>query len=377
MKVAILTQPLKNNYGGILQAYALQKVLRDFGLQVVTVDRQRNKRNIIIRLFRPLKPLIYNVFGKKSGRWLSPAKDKYVHAGMTEFIKKHISMTPKIDSNTKLAKYFFLNRYDAIVIGSDQVWRPIYSPDIYNFFCDFVIDDINIISYSASFGVNSWEYTDEQTERCRSLIKKFKAVSVREDSGILLCREKFEVDSELVLDPTLLIDKSEYEELIGNKKSEGGGKIFKYILDSSPLKKDVVDAISSKLGKSVFTSYPIKSLSDRSISDWSDYRFPAVEEWLDSFKSAHFVVTDSFHGCAFSIIFNKPFVVIGNKVRGNARLVSLLNIFGLTERLVNEDSCIAELRLMEIDWIKVNKIKQSYKQKSISFLLRNLNVSQN
>lgn len=376
MKVAILTQPLKNNYGGILQAYALQKTLREFGCQVVTVDRQRNKRNIVVRLFRPLKPVIYDIFGKKIGRWLSPAKDEYVHAGMTEFIKRHISMTPKIDSNTKLAKHFVLNRYDAIVVGSDQVWRPIYSPDIYNFFCDFVIDDINIISYSASFGVSSWEYTDEQTERCRSLIKKFKAVSVREDSGVLLCREKFEVDSELVLDPTLLVNKGEYEELIGNKKSEGSGKIFKYILDGSPLKKEVVDAISSKLGKSVFTTYPIKSLSDRSISDWSDYRFPAVEEWLDSFKSAHFVVTDSFHGCAFSIIFNKPFVVIDNKARGNARLVSLLNIFGLTERLVSEGSVIAELRLMEIDWIKVNKIKQSCQQKSVSFLLRNLNVSQ-
>lgn len=376
MKIAIMTQPLGSNYGGIVQAYALQKVLRDLGHDVVTIDRQHNKRSFVVRSLRPFKSTIYKILGKKVTRKLSSEQNKYIHLGMTDFINRYIQLSKPIDSNADLKTHYQKANYDLVIVGSDQVWRPKYSPSIYNFFIDFVKKEDKGIAYAASFGTDEWELDKAQTKRCKNLIKKFDAISVRESSAVMLCKERLGVDAHLVLDPTMLVTIDEYEKLLSNHKKQGEGKILRYILDNSKHNNDIINQIATQLDKLIFSAQPSRKLTDISSDNMDEYKYPCVEEWIMSFRDADFVVTDSFHGCVFSIIFNKPFIAIGNKERGLGRFESLLFIFGLNDRLIVDNKTdIEALVKKEIDWKEVNSRLVAYKETSISFLKRSIVIN--
>src|SRR5690606_30541311 len=136
-------------------------------------------------------------------------------------------------------------KFSAVVVGSDQVWRPRYSPNIYNFFLDFLKNNSTIkkVAYAASFGTEDWEYTEEQTREARELIKHFNAVSVRESSGVLLCDKYLNrKDAVHVLDPTLLLKAEDYNQLINKTKKEIG--LFTYVLDETKEKLDFIKQCS-------------------------------------------------------------------------------------------------------------------------------------
>lgn len=158
MKIAILTQPLGKNYGGIMQAWALQKVLRDLGHDVTTIDRQSDERPFIKKVLLPFRPLIFKVMGRRLVPELSHEQSQHIYLGMNSFIKNNIKVSELINSTASLKEHYKCYGYDLVVIGSDQVWRPQYSPNIYNFFVDFLEQGDKAISYAASFGVDSWEF---------------------------------------------------------------------------------------------------------------------------------------------------------------------------------------------------------------------------
>jgi len=352
MKIAILTQPLGKNYGGMMQAYAFQKVLRDLGHDVTTIDYNFRGSNFFYKVAR----LSYRFFQKLTGTRKAPinieAKLPYILANTREFIKKNISISEYIDNDAALNKHFNANNYDAVIVGSDQTWRTKYSPNIYNFYLDFLKQNIKIkkIAYASSFGVDSWEYTEEETVKCSELAGLFDSISVREESGVELCTKQLNVESECVLDPTLLLSKEAYIELLGDKykagKSEG---VFTYVLDKSKSKMVVAENVGKQLGSHIFkcqANFSLGSLDARSLQD---YKMPAVQDWLVSFANAEFVVTDSFHGMVFSIIFEKPFLVIVNKKRGSARFESLLNKLQAQQYLIYD--------IKDIDYTQLNSIK--------------------
>lgn len=373
MKIAILTQPLGKNYGGIMQAYALQRVLQNFGHDVVTIDRQPEKRRLIKRLLLPFKPIIYKLIGRDPVLEMTQNQSEDVYSEMDRFIAENINMSKPINCTKALKLHCKKEKYDLIIIGSDQVWRPKYSPNIYNFFADFVNIGDRCITYAASFGVDEWEFDKKQTASCKKLIKKFNAVSVREDSALELCKNKFNIDAFLVLDPTLLLDSKDYETLFSNLNSRGNGKVLKYILDDSNQKKNIIEEVIKNLNKPLFSAQPYQDLRNiKNISDFDkidDYKYPAVEEWIMSFRDSDFVVTDSFHGCVFAIIFNKPFIAIGNHERGLSRFKSLLFLFGLSDRLiVDSEINIGFVINNKIDWMTVNKKIEEYRKKSFFYL---------
>src|SRR5690606_19965537 len=122
------------------------------------------------------------------------------------FIARHIVLSDKVASDLQLREHFRNNRYDAVIVGSDQTWRPRYSPNIYNYFLDFLRDEnVRRIAYASSFGTDKWEYNDKQTDRCSKLAKEFDMISVREKSGVDLCIRHLGVEALAVLDPTLLL----------------------------------------------------------------------------------------------------------------------------------------------------------------------------
>lgn len=338
MKIAIMTQPLGKNYGGIMQAWALQQVLKRMGHEVVTIDRQPDQPGIAYRSAR----LAYRTAMKAIGKRKAPINfEKHLPTILQHtqaFIDQHLSLSEPLYSTAQLRAHFDRENYDAVIVGSDQTWRPKYSPNIYNFFLDFLEDkNIRRIAYASSFGVDEWEYTEEQTRRCAELAKKFDAISVREDSGVELCRKHLGVEATHVLDPTLLLDKKDYLELIGpervKEKPEG---IYTYFLDKTPEKHELAKQASNELGEPVFSCQAACSIG-ADHNDIDKYIMPDPREWLAGFENAKYALTDSFHGIAFSIATHKPHAAIANKARGVARMKSLCNLCGLENIILSKN----------------------------------------
>lgn len=373
MKIGVLTLPLHNNFGGILQAYALQKVLIALGHKAVLIDKQKYvsagswykkypiylKRALQKHLLR--KDIIVKVDEEinRVPKTIAKNTDKFINKHIKRFIAKDFTNIGERD-------------FDAIIVGSDQIWRPKYFfSSIENAYLDFAKEwKVKRIAYAASFGTDEWEYSNEQTANCAALLKKFNAVSVRESSAMGLCKEKLGVKAEHVLDPTMLLDKEIYIKLFAKAKTaKSEGNLFCYILDESTDKHGIIESISKEKG---LTPFHVNSKYEDSNAPLEERIQQPVEKWLRAFYDAEFVITDSFHACVFSIIFNKPFIVYGNKERGLARFDSLLKIFGLEERIASSLNEIDRIVNTPIDWDNVNRIHSEWKEKSISFLVSSL-----
>lgn len=374
MKIAILTQPLDTNYGGLLQAFALQKVLKRMGHEVLIIDIHFKDLSLKIKTVSILKRLTLRLLKNKSIviRAWPTAKEKDIIASNTNyFIRNNIDTTHRI---TSAVKYKLLKRYrfEAFIVGSDQIWRPVYSPNLTNYFLDFVKknEDVKRIAYAASFGVSSWEFTEKQTNHCSLLAKRFNAISVREDSAVDLCKLHLGVKALHLLDPTMLLTKEDYIELVQKDSiAKSKGTLMTYILDKSVLKNEIIQQIASELKLNPFSVMPKATFPEVGKRHIEDCIFPRVTEWIRGFMDADFVVTDSFHGTVFAILFNKQFICIGNKDRGLTRMTSLLDKMGLSDRLIYvENKFINSYGLQEIDYQKVNQIIDREKINSIRFL---------
>ena len=382
MKLGILTQPLRNNYGGLMQAWALQKVLTEAGNEVIIINREYRRlkdMNLIRRTASIVKRELSIALGReKRHHQPTDSQELYIRKSIIPFIENRYQViSPTLYTEKNLRRYVEREKFDGFVVGSDQVWRPCYSPAICNYFLDFLpqISEVKRIAYAASFGVNNWEFSPIETKKSAELAKKFDFIGVRESSGIGLCRKYLDVSAKHVADPTLLIDRNYYDALIDNPSvslSPSNGQLFCYVLDSAKEVKDVINACSSSLG---YTPYYCNSR--RKITNPDDLKhldectFPPVEQWLKSFRDAEMVITDSFHGTVFSIIYNKPFWVVLNNSRGAARFHSLLDKFGLTHRIVDSSNNVNWHE--SIDWQLVNAIREEFADFSKFLLFSALN----
>lgn len=369
MKIGILTLPLHTNYGGILQAYALQTVLERMGHEVVVLDKKTPNPSLVLwkRPFVYSKRLFNKILGHNDNiilleQYVSKVKP-IIQQYTNEFIRKHIHKV----SFGSFKNVPNIESFDAIVVGSDQVWRPKYfgEASIADAFLAFTGDMKMIrLAYAASFGVDQWEYSPSQTLTCKKLLRNFDAISVREESGVELCRDYLGCKAQQVLDPTMLLNKSDYVKLI--KKSnvpKSKGSLLLYILDETQNKTVLINKIVDKYRLKPFR---VGSNTENIHAPLKERIQPRVEEWLRGFLDADLVVTDSFHACVFAILFEKQFVVIGNEKRGVSRFVSLLREFGLENRLVSENDY--DFAAEDIDYSSVVVKLKELKEKSMSFL---------
>ncbi len=372
MKIGIVTLPFNWNYGGILQNYALQQTLKGLGHQAITINRNTVLTLLWYKALLLIRRSCLRLLGKKVilRPWPTKSEEKKIRQHTDKFIANYIATTELFRSENdfkRIGKYNF----DAFITGSDQVWRPKYSPILENHFLSF-IDKKNPakrIAYAASFGVDNWEFSEKQTQRCSQLAARFNAISVRESSGITMCEKHLGAKACQVLDPTMLINKEEYIKLVENEgiKPFAGG-LFNYVLDISPEKKGFIDKVAQKLGITVFSS-TAGSFRDLGHKRIEECIFPPVAQWIRAFMDAEFVITDSFHGTVFSIIFNKPFISIGNATRGITRFSSFLETFGLTDRLVLElNEKAIDIAQKPINYQTVNNILTAEKERSEKFL---------
>ena len=339
MKVGILTHPLINNYGGILQAYALQTYLQGLGCDVLIIDC-RKSRNIVKRVvFYLLSNIPFTSYGKFRHRI-----DK-----LTKFIHMYIHRTKVIYGAKKLDKLCKKKDFDSIIVGSDQVWRSDFASRYGGlYFLNFVPKDSKIrkIAYAASLGDDSWRYTPEMTVDIQKWVSDFTAISVREESAVELCKKYLNVDAKLVLDPTFLLSHSIYDKL-STHRLVFNKYIFVYWLGDRGCLTKILSSFASE-------GYTIIEQDLR-----SNKTQISVEDWLSYIKYADRVITDSFHGCVFSIIFQKQFSVYRNDSGGNTRLQSLFEMLNIDNIYEQEQSYI-DYGEIHVRLEKLRLLSQSY-----------------
>lgn len=270
---------------------------------------------------------------------------------MLQFYERYVKHTKRITTYDDFSKYTY---FDAYVVGSDQLWRRSYSWHFpfSSMFLDFVKDKKNIkrVAYGVSFGTDNDEIPEEEKSYLKTLYEKFDAVSLREDSGqTLLKRYGWNSPKAVqVIDPTLLLPKDEYIKIIKSGKTEpSGGNMFCYILDDNDQEKEIIKSIANEKGLTPFkTSLKIGEMY-------------SMEQWLRSFMDSEHIVTDSYHGFLFSIIFNKSVTLTYNEARGNSRFESLMHLLGIND-------------LDNIDWNSVNSLIDKMRTQSINFLKTSL-----
>ena len=374
MKIGILTLPLQANYGGLLQAYALQTILEKNGHDVKVIVKSRYRRvpvwkKLFLYPSRLVRKFIFrqNVSIREETSFnnlLDRLKCRQQYTDV--FVGKYIHTLP-IERFSEIKK----GDFDAFVVGSDQIWRTKYTESMMQSTKDAYLcfarnwDGIKRVAYAASFGTDEWEYSKKNTAICSQLIKLFDAVSVREESGVVLCKQYLHYnDAVSMIDPSMLLDRDDYIHLADEVSCEHfNGGIFSYFLDNDEKTQNIERYTEKEYNRIVYR------LKENEHKDPFSPLKP-VEMWFRAFQDAEVVITDSFHACAFSIIFNKPFWVIGNETRGLARFSSLLRLFGLEDRLIKEFHDIKPSAM--IDWISVNKKRQYLVEKSLSFLGENL-----
>lgn len=375
MKVCILTYRLHSNFGFLMQAYALQQVIKGLGHDPYTVDFRAKPVSLFIKTRSLVKYFVFKyIFRNKTVTnvyWSNKAEQRYIDQHTWNFINDNLQLTPCVFSCKELGRKVGDGKYDFYIVGSDQVWRKDFFPHITTYFFDFLPADSPRASYAASFGVSEPRFPTSMMKECQRLLSKFTAVSVREDDGVRICEKLFNIPATHVLDPTMLLNREEYLKLIVNDKINleipVRPFVLIYILDSNKEKDFYVENFIK--GKSILPFYiRPKNFKDVGSKGIDSCVYPSISTWLSAFDKASFVITDSFHGSVFSIIFKKQFLVLDNPKRGSSRLKSLLSSFCLEERMVDPFDYSNEY--VDIDYSDVDALLLDRKNISIEFLRR-------
>lgn len=326
-----------NNYGANLTAFALQNVLQQLGFENELVNNSLNINEIRLK----------KCFG-------------------FDFQKQHLITTKPVAQSADV-----LNSYCEIFItGSDQVFRPIYTQNkLEQYMLDFATPNKKKIAFSASFGVDKEQFIKENPpeiiEHMKNSLKSFDFISVREKSGVEICRDLYDIDAEWIIDPVFILDKSKYDELIENddkkilKQVQNDNntiytdKIVAYVLDTSKEYKKAYKYLSKKYNKKVVET------ANSNIS---------VESWLKSIRDCELFITDSFHGMCFALIFNKPLICLANKSRGRARFDSICEMLGVKNQCIESISEVLQKDcVFKVDYDKVNQRIAVERQRGLDF----------
>lgn len=314
-RVGLLTLPLSVNYGGILQMLALHDALKQEGFEPVLLDKRAR--------FRTAREVILSWLGRIPMQDLRGARSATLAARKhRKYFEQRVDLRSRpVKSGRDIERELARLGLSSVVVGSDQVWRLRYQKDAdeLNYFLNFGDDALRRVAYGASFGHGHWDGS-ERTAEIRTCMSRFDAIAVREKSGQAICSEVFgRGDAAFVLDPTLLHDTAHYRAMLEPVEARPG--VLVYVLDRQREARQLADAVAAQHG-----GLPVRVLSP------SARDFTSIPQWLSEFANAEFVVTDSFHGTVFSILFEKPFLTLLNSHRGLDRFTSLFDTLGLHGR---------------------------------------------
>lgn len=371
MKIGILTFWWGcDNYGQILQAFALQKYLKSQGHDAYLIRYAPKAVGIQAKLKRILSiPTLWSYLktrksAKKSAEF-QQAHPRYfsdfIHAQLTLSSRTYHSLAD-LKKNPPEA--------DAYSVGSDQVWNKSVGLNDFGraWFLDFGNDTVKRFSYAASFGMKT--LPDDYRRFFSPLLKKFDAISVRETEGLGFLKEMGIADAELVCDPTLLLTKEDYISLLPEQKeTKTENHLVCYMLGHAcDFPKEQIDRFVQEKGLA-FHYVPSQGAENRDY--YSTIETPTIAGWLRLYRDAEYVVTNSFHGTVFAILMQKKFVALplaGHSGAMNGRLETLLLNTGLSNRLLKNGDDFGETLSQEIDWKNVSSAVEKIRAKGINFL---------
>lgn len=353
MKIGILTFHNVTNYGGVLQCYALQQMLTSLGYDVDVIDYQNAEFK---RYYSPFYIPVFTL--KKICYMFYSCGQRYIRNKLFQnFLDKYLVFSKKNYTIKDIKEANDI--YDYIIVGSDQVWNIELTKNDYTYMLDFV-DANKRISYAASFGFNKIPEGNE--EKYKNEISKFSNISVREERGKEILAE-LGIPSEVHVDPVFLLGKSEWMKIAKKKLP------YKYICVYTINVSDCYE-IASKLKALTNLEVVVIKPDKKCPKNFKKMKYASPDDFVSYIAGAEFVVTDSFHGTAFSIVLQKQFVVSldQRKDNRNSRLVNVLEKTNLTNRIIKSSNEIERFTKDIIDYSPVEQSINSERNRSIQYL---------
>lgn len=344
MKIALLTIWHVENYGAELQTYATVKALKQLNFDVEVIDfrlSDESKKSLLGRIASVIQIV-------------SPLKFKF-----NRFWKKYIPSSRRYKTSSDLMENPPIA--DIYMVGSDQVWNPdITQTRAKNYFLNFGSREIKRVSYASSFGVSEWMHADLY-EDVKSLLMNFDHVTCREDLGVKLLRNQFGVDAINVVDPTLLfVSYPEFVEL----PKEKNNLVFYPLSEDSGL-EILSQKVAAILDLNIVNNNKVSKLFGRTV--WNRN---SIEEWVKNIAESKFVITRSFHGLIFSLLYNKQFALLKIRNGRNSRVENLLGKIGLEDRMYDTPEALLndEPWKRQIDYSVVNSRVANLREQSWNVL---------
>ena len=373
MKKIGLVSVYNSNYCSMLQTYALYIYLKSQGItnEIILYTKKKDWKQFV-RLFNValvimkgrvvFRDLYCKLFHKDIAEQLMVRIGKFneFKAKYFDFSRNHFGWNDLKTTN---------NDYDTFIIGSDQVWNPInIGTDFFNLL--FTDDDKYRISYASSFGTSS--IPPSQVNKTKLYLNRIQSLSTREMAGVKIIKELTGRDAQLVCDPTLLIDKEYWVKLKGEERFIKEKYIFCYFLGNNPPHREFANKFKKKTGYKLVALQHLDELvlSDIPFADIKPFNVGPAE-FVNLIANAEYILTDSFHGTIFSLLFKKQFFTFSrfessSKASTNSRIESLLNLVGVTGRYIkateNIDECMQRNIDFELAHERINKIQKSSRQ---------------
>lgn len=345
-KIAIVTINDTNNYGNRLQNYALQEFVKKFGFECETIYFKE-------KILQRTKILVKNIIKFFLPTWHTK---RVKEIKFKNFNKRYINQKGKNDKELAIVK----NEYAYFIVGSDQVWNYTYMKNLEKYFLPYAKYE-QTISYAASFGVSTVE--EEYKEIVKNGLNNIKYLSIREEKGREIIKELTNREAEVLVDPTLLINRREWQNIeMKPRLLEGKKYILLYFLGENEYINQM---------KEIAKKYKLELIDITNVKQRKYYTFNP-NEFIYLFNHAELIYTDSFHACVFSIIFNKPFFVFDRKQKDvksmNSRLDTLLKMFRQQKRKINRIEDNEEI--FNCNYINVEEILESERKRSKDFFER-------
>lgn len=331
--VGIMTWLHNGNYGTVLQAYALQQYLRKQGYSVTNIDFNASTTEKVKNLLyrgNSAKLFLEKFDIAMTQRSADSEKQKVKERRFQEFINNNFNLTKRISTYKSLSQYS--DCFESYVCGSDQIWSPVLLNTPYYF--DFVSDNRKKIAYACSFGVSSVPL--RKSRIITELLKRYDRISVREQNGQKIIKDLIGVDVPTTVDPVFLLDDREWDK-IAKDSCIAGEYVFAYFLTYNSSYIELAKKVARKLDVKL-VMVPVTKEEYNVEAELAQDVGPA--EWIGLIKNAKVVLTDSFHGCVFSLLYEKPILIFkrfadSNKESQNSRIYTLIKQYGLQDRLVD------------------------------------------
>lgn len=370
MKAGIITFSSAHNYGAVLQVYAMQEYLKGIGTDVDIINYRPNAIDRVYKLYNIKKSNsnIIKIYRKSKKILKVNLMERWKlekNANFESFINNVLNTTKPYYSLSEIQKDFL--EYDILIAGSDQIWNveltKRFDPA---YFLEFGNKEAKRISYAASIGMN--ELPEKYCLFYKRYLKNFDFISVREESMRNLLRPLTNRAIETVVDPTLLLDKEQYDKLKINTHLKGQDYIYVHFIGKDDKTYEVADQMSRLL------NLPIVHNREKGLfeNELESHYHERPEQFISVIENAKYVISNSFHTTVFAIIYGKNFITIPHKKRPE-RMKNLLHIAGLDNHLIEDVRLLPTLETLDIDYksVKENLLKE--REKSIEFLNNSIN----